>query len=90
MSLLEGVLARGDRRLGEVIYRAFIKGARMDAWSHCFVHDFWKQAFEESAIEPTFYLQKKTTDGILPWGFIDVGFDPHYLLQEFNKTIAIK
>ncbi len=90
MSLLEGALARGDRRLSDVIYRAFKQGARLDAWSHCFVNEYWKQAFRESAIEPIFYLKNKTLDKILPWDFIDVGVSRDFLLREFNKAIAIK
>lgn len=90
MSLLEGVLARGDRRLSDVIYRAFRQGARLDAWSQCFIKDRWERAFRESAIDPIFYLQKKAPDKILPWDFIDVGVSQDFLLQEFNKAIAIK
>ena len=90
MSLLEGVLARGDRKLSDVIMRAFRKGARLDAWSQSFLSERWKQAFEESGIQAAFYLQKKVPDKILPWDFIDVGMSRDYLLQEFNKTIAIK
>ncbi|MFH1458615.1 MAG: TIGR03960 family B12-binding radical SAM protein [Candidatus Omnitrophota bacterium] len=90
MSLLEGVLARGDRRLSNVICRAFEKGARFDAWSHYFIFDFWKQAFQESGSEASFYLQKKAPEEILPWDFIEVGVSKECLLQEFNKTIAIK
>lgn len=90
MSLLEGVLARGDRRLSDVIYRAFRKGARLDAWSQYFMNGFWEQAFEESGIEPRSYLQKKASDKILPWDFIDTGVSQDYFLQEFNKAIAIK
>jgi len=90
MSLLEGVLARGDRRLSDVIYRAFHKGARLDAWSQYFINGLWEQAFEESGIDQGFYLQNKPADKILPWDFIDVGVTQEYLLQEFKKAIAIK
>ena len=90
MSLLEGVLARGDRRLSDVIYRAFHKGARLDAWSQYFINGLWEQAFEESGIDPRFYLQNKPPDKILPWDFIEVGVSREYFLEEFKKAIAIK
>jgi radical SAM family uncharacterized protein len=90
MSLLEGVLSRGDRRLSQVIFYAFNKGARFDAWSNYFSFDKWSEAFKESAIDPHFYLKEKHQDEILPWDFIDIGISKEYLIQEFNKTIAIK
>ncbi|MDD4953779.1 MAG: TIGR03960 family B12-binding radical SAM protein [Candidatus Omnitrophica bacterium] len=88
MSFLEGVLCRGDRRMGGVISAAFKKGARFDAWADHFALDKWLDAFKECAIEPDSYLREKSPDEILPWDFIDIGIDKEYLLAEFNKTIA--
>jgi radical SAM superfamily enzyme YgiQ (UPF0313 family) len=89
MSFLEGVLSRGDRRLSEVIYLAFKKGARFDAWSNHFAFDKWSYAFKESNIDPEFYLKEKSENELLPWDFIDVGINKETLLVEFKKTIAI-
>lgn len=90
MSFLEGVLSRGDRRLGEVILGAFKKGARFDAWENFFAFDKWQEAFGEANIDPVFYLKAKAKDEVLPWDFIDVGIDKEVLRAEFDKTIAIK
>jgi radical SAM superfamily enzyme YgiQ (UPF0313 family) len=89
MSFLEGVLSRGDRRLGEVIYIAFKKGAKFDSWSNYFVFDKWFSAFKEANIDPEFYLKEKTESELLPWDFIDVGISKKELLVEFKKTVAI-
>jgi len=90
MSFLEGVLSRGDRRLSQVIFYAFKKGARFDAWTNHFSFDAWMQAFQDSGIEPLYYLKEKSIKEILPWDFIDVGVDKGILLSEFNKTIALQ
>ncbi|MFH1414268.1 MAG: TIGR03960 family B12-binding radical SAM protein [Candidatus Omnitrophota bacterium] len=90
MSFLEGVLSRGDRRLSEVILRAFSSGARFDAWDDHFCFDKWLLAFKESGVDPEFYLKEKSREEILPWDFIDIGIDKEVLIEEFNKTIAIQ
>lgn len=90
MSFLEAVLSRGDRRLSEVIFCAFKKGARFDAWSNHFSFEKWLAAFRELNIDPDFYLRQRPTDELLPWDFIDVGINKDELISEFNKTIAIK
>lgn len=89
MSIIEGILSRGDRRLAEVILGAFKEGARFDAWSNCFSFDKWMQAFTNSGIDPRFYLEQKDTQDPLPWDFIDTGIAKERLISEFNKTIAI-
>lgn len=89
MSLLEGVLARGDRRLSLVIRRAFEKGSRFDAWSNFFAPDLWKQSFEECAIDPDFYLREKPAGALLPWDFIDAGISKEHLSTEFNKAMGL-
>jgi len=90
MSFIEGVLSRGDRRLSEVVFLAFKKGARFDAWGNYFAFEKWCAAFKEARIEPHFYLQERKTDTLLPWDFLDVGISKEALLAEFNKTIDIK
>ncbi len=88
MGFLEGVLCRGDRRLGPVILAAYKKGARFDAWSNHFLFDKWREAFSESGIDPQKYLDEKPVKAVLPWDFIDTGIKKEDLWSEFNKTIA--
>ncbi len=89
MSFLEGVLSRGDRRLSQVIFSAFSRGARFDAWDNYFVFDRWMDAFKESDIDPNFYLQDKSKDEFLPWDFLDVGISKETLIREADKIVAI-
>ncbi len=89
MSIIEGILSRGDRRLSEVILTAFKSGAKFDAWSNYFSFDKWMEAFAHSGIDPQFYLAQKETKDPLPWDFIDIGIDKEILIAEFNKTIVI-
>lgn len=72
-SVLEGVLARGDSRLGAVILEAFSKGARFDAWNNCFNFSLWKDAFLACSIDPKEYLKEKNETDVLCWDFIDTG-----------------
>jgi radical SAM family uncharacterized protein len=88
MAHLEGVLSRGDRRLGKVIEAAFKKGARFDAWSNYFSFPRWLEAFSETGIDPAYYLDEAAEQKLLPWDFIDVGIDKQDLLADFNKSIA--
>ena len=88
MGFLEGVLSRGDRRLGEVILSAYKKGAKFDAWSNHFSFSRWMEAFSESGINPQKYLDEKPTADVLAWDFIDTGIDKEDLLVEFNKSIV--
>jgi radical SAM superfamily enzyme YgiQ (UPF0313 family) len=90
MSVLEGVLSRGDRRLSEVIYAAFKSGAKFDAWSNYFNFDKWLAAFDSLKIEPRFYMSQKDTGEALPWDFIDTGVAKETLLSEFDKVIAMQ
>jgi radical SAM family uncharacterized protein len=85
MSVLEGVLSRGDRRLSEVIYAAFKSGAKFDAWSSYFNFDKWLSAFNSLKIEPRFYMSQKDPGEALPWDFIDTGVAKEKLLAEFDK-----
>lgn len=86
-SVLEGVMARGDRRLSKVIYRAYELGAQYDAWSEHFNHRIWEQAFEETGVDPSFYAsrERKKTE-ILPWDFIDIGVSKDFLWSEFENA----
>ena len=88
MSLLEAVLARGDRRLSKVIYRAWQLGSRFDGWSEHFDYERWRQAFDECGLDPAFYAHRvRPVDEVLPWGHIDVGVSAAFLSREYQNTI---
>jgi radical SAM family uncharacterized protein len=86
MSILEGVLSRGDRRLAQVIYSAFKKKAKFDAWTDHFVFEKWLEAFCESGLDPNFYLKERQRDELLPWAFIDTGVSAEYLRREAQEV----
>lgn len=85
-SYLEGVFARGDRRLIDVIISAVKNGCRFDGWNDHFKYDKWMQSFEECGINPDFYLRERKLDETLPWDHIDVGVTKKFLLREFEKS----
>ena len=82
MGFLEAVLSRGDRKLSEVIFNAFKRGAKFDAWSNYFSFEVWCDAFRESNVDPYFYLRERPKDELLPWDFIDVGMNKDELITE--------
>ena len=84
---LEGVLARGDRRVSQAIYKAYKAGCMFDSWSEYFHYDKWKQAFEESGLSIEFYnCRERSEDELLPWDFIDVGVKKEFLLREYKRA----
>lgn len=86
-SLLEGVLARGDRRLGKVILRAFELGCKFDSWDDKFNFDAWMQAFDENNIDPHFYTHRKREfSELLPWDHLDFGVSRKFLENENKKA----
>lgn len=86
-SYLEGVFARGDRRLCEVIIRAVELGCKFDGWSDHFRFDLWMQAFEELGIDPDFYTaRERSISEVLPWDHIDVGVSKEFLIREYEKS----
>jgi radical SAM superfamily enzyme YgiQ (UPF0313 family) len=87
MSFIEGVMARGDRRLSSCIRKAFEKGARLDGWDEHFEFGKWDESFRECGLDPGFYLKERTTDEILPWDFLDVGVSRQELTVEYQKTL---
>lgn len=73
MGYLEGVFARGDRRLSKAVYSAWKSGLKFDGWNEFFNFDLWLKAFEDNSIDPDFYAARtRGRDEILPWGFIDI------------------
>jgi len=90
VSYLEGILGRGDRLLSKVIYSAWKKGARLDAWTEHFKYHIWNEAFCESEIDPSFYLQARDLDSSLPWDHIDKGIRKESLQKERNRAYAFR
>ena len=87
VSVLEGVLARGDRRLSKVLLKVYEKGCFYDAWSEYFHNDKWMEAFEECGIDPDFYtVRERSLDEIFPWDFIDAGITKEFLQREWLKA----
>ncbi|MCR4891225.1 MAG: TIGR03960 family B12-binding radical SAM protein, partial [Lachnospiraceae bacterium] len=87
LSVLEGVFARGDRRLSSVIRRAYEKGCLFDSWSECFDHEKWDEAFQECGLDPDFYtVRERPADELFPWDFIDIGVRKDFLLREWERA----
>lgn len=87
VSVLEGIMARGDRRLNQVILKAYQKGCIYDAWSEYYKNDVWMQTFEECGINPDFYTtRERRDDEIFPWDFLDCGVTKEFLLQEWHRA----
>jgi radical SAM family uncharacterized protein len=87
VSYMEAVFARGDRRLCDVLVKAFEKGAKFDGWSDYFSFDIWKEAIEECNLDTDFYVYRdRQYDEILPWDFIDIGVTKQYLMKENEKA----
>ena len=87
VSVLEGLLARGDRRVADVIVNAYNKGCIYDAWGETFDNDKWMEAIEEAGVSLDFYnTRERSTDEILPWDFIDVGVTKRFLINEWEKA----
>lgn len=87
-SLLEGVLARGDRKLGPVIERAYRNGAKYDSWDELLRLDLWEEAFEHFGIDRSKYLGTIPVTARLPWDHFDIGLEDGFLLREYRKALA--
>ncbi len=87
VSVLEGLLARGDRRVADTILYAYHLGCIYDAWGESFDNDKWEQAIAATDIDMDFYItRERDTDEILPWDFIDVGVTKQFLKNEWKKA----
>ncbi|MBP7960666.1 MAG: TIGR03960 family B12-binding radical SAM protein [Caldilineaceae bacterium] len=88
-TLVEAFLTRGDRKLGDVIQRAWALGAKLDAWGEHFRFDLWQRAFAESGLDMDWYARRaRPTDEILPWEHISAGLKKQFLLEEYTNTYA--
>ncbi len=86
-SQLEACFATGDRRMADVLYRAFELGCMLDGWSDQFRYDLWMQAFKDTEIDPAFYAyRERSTEETLPWDFIDIGVSKAYLKAEWERA----
>ncbi len=86
-SFLEGVFARGDRKLSEVIELAWRKGCKFDGWGDMFLYEKWLEAFEETNVAPEFYANRKREyEEILPWDHLDYGVSKKFLINENKKA----
>lgn len=86
ISHLEGIVSRGDRRVGEVIYKAWTKGCRFDGWDETFNHDAWIESVAEVGINPELMLGTIPVKSRLPWDHIDVGLEDKFLEREWTKA----
>ncbi|NTV48961.1 MAG: TIGR03960 family B12-binding radical SAM protein [Geobacteraceae bacterium] len=88
LSFMEGVFARGDRRLAPVLIRAVELGCRFDGWREHFSLERWLKAFADCAVEPEWYLRRRELDEILPWDHLDCGVTREFLLSERELALA--
>ncbi len=89
-SWLECLFARGDRRMGEVLERAYRAGARFDGWGECFKFETWLEALRVEGIEPDRYTSTLPLGVPLPWSHLDVGLEPGFLEREYKKAVAAR
>ena len=86
-SELEGIFARGDRRLAPVIERAYRKGCLFDAWTDYFRPDVWEETLVECGVDKNFYnYRERDPDEIFPWDFIDIGVSRQFLRREYERA----
>lgn len=87
VSVLEGVFARGDRRIAPVILKAYEKGCLYDSWSEFFKNETWLEAFEECGLDIAFYTtRERSLDEIFPWDFLDCGVSREFLKKEWLRA----
>lgn len=91
LTVLEGVLARGDRKVAAVIEEAYKNGALYDSWSEHFHNEIWMQAFETCGVDIDFYTtRERSLDEVFPWDFIDVGVTKDFLKREWQNAMEEK
>ena len=88
-SVIEAVLARGDRKLCKVLETVWRKGARLDAWEEYFSYDRWQEAFAQCGVDPSFYANRqRSAEEVFPWEMISCGVTKAYLRREYEKAAA--
>ena len=87
VTILEGVLARGDRKVAKVIKKAYEKGCLFDSWTEGFKNELWMEAFAECGVDIDFYtIRKRELDEVFPWDFIDIGVTRKFLEREWKRA----
>lgn len=85
VTVLEGIFARGDRRIGQALVKAYEKGCIFDAWSEFFDNSKWLETFEELGIDTDFYtMRERDREEVFPWDFIDAGVTKEFLLRQWD------
>lgn len=87
-SLMEAVLARGGRSIADALYKAYLDGARFDAWSEYFHFEHYQKAFAECGVDVNKIVGSYDIDGVLPWDFVDIGVTKQYFKSEYDKALA--
>ena len=88
VTVLEGVLARGDRRVAAVVEKAYQNGALYDSWTEHFDNDIWMKAFSDCNVNPDFYTtRERKFDEVFPWDFIDAGVTKEFLAREWKRAM---
>ena len=89
--MLEGVFARGDRKLCDLLVKAYENGCIFDSWSEHFKFDVWVKSFEELGMTMDFYNHReREQEEILPWDFINIGVTKNFLKREWENALAGK
>ena len=87
VSILEAALARGDRRISDVIYSAWKSGCKFDSWDEFYRFDLWKKAFEDNSLDPAFYANRRRSyDEVMPWDHLDYLVSKGFLIRENKKA----
>jgi len=87
-SVIEGAIARGDRRIADVVYRAWQLGSKFDAWTKEFKYENWTKAFSDSGLDPGFFAERERSfDELLPWRHIDTGVTEEFLQTEYARAL---
>ena len=87
VTVLEGILARGDRKVAKAIRSAYEKGCLFDSWGEYFHNDLWMEAFAQTGGDPDFYtVRERSEEEVFPWDFIDIGVTKKFLLREWKKA----
>jgi len=88
MGRIEGVLARGDRRLAGVVLEAWRRGARFDGWTEFFNPELWDASFQAAGVDPAFYVSRERALGeVLPWEHLSSGVERRFLAREREKAL---
>lgn len=91
VTVLEGIMARGDRKISKAIEEAYRLGCLFDSWTESFHNELWMQAFENTGVDIDFYnLRERGEDELFPWDFIDIGVTRKFLRREWNRAMEGK